>query len=82
MSAIAFSQFRKHLTEFVDEINDSGEPLTVTRADGRDFVMLSAREFESMRETMHLMSTAANADDLRASIHELESGKGVERQID
>jgi antitoxin YefM len=44
--------------------------------------MLSAREFESMRETMHLMSTAANADDLRASIHELESGKGVERQID
>ncbi len=82
MNAIAFAQFRKHLTELVEEINDSGEPLTVTRADGRDFVMLSAREFESMRETMHLMSTAANAEDLRASIQELESGQGVERQID
>ncbi|MDD5330072.1 MAG: type II toxin-antitoxin system prevent-host-death family antitoxin [Sulfuricella sp.] len=82
MNAIAFAQFRKHLTELVDEINDSGEPLTVTRADGRDFVMLSAREFESMRETMHLMSTAANAENLRASIQELESGQGVERSID
>lgn len=82
MNAIAFAQFRKHLTEMVDEISDSGEPLTVTRADGRDFVMLSAREFDSMRETMHLMSTAANMDNLRSSIQELESGHGVERQID
>lgn len=82
MSAIAFSQFRKHLTEFVDEVSDSGEPLTVTRADGRDFVMLSAREFDSMRETMHLMSTAANSADLLSSIHELETGQGVERRID
>lgn len=82
MNAIAFAQFRKHLTEMVDEISDSGEPLTVTRADGRDFVLLSAREFDSMRETMHLMSTAANMDNLRSSIQELESGHGVERQID
>jgi len=81
MNAIAFAQFRKHLTELVNEINDSGEPLTVTRADGRDFVMLSARKFDSMRETMHLMSTEANAADLRASIQELESGQGVERHI-
>lgn len=81
MNAIAFAQFRKHLTEMVDEITDSGEPLTVTRADGRDFVMLSAREFDSIRETMHLMSTAANAADLRASIQDLESGQGVERHI-
>ena len=78
MNAIAFAQFRKHLTEMVEEVSDSGEPLTVTRADGRDFVMLSVREFDSMRETMHLMSTAANAADLRTSIHELESGQGVE----
>jgi antitoxin YefM len=82
MNAIAFAQFRKHLTEMVDEISDSDEPLTVTRADGRDFVMLSAREFDSMRETMHLMSTAANASALLSSIHELDSGHGVERQID
>ena len=81
MSAIAFTQFRKHLTESVEEVCDSGEPLTVTRADGRDVVIVSASEWASMQETLHLKSSVVNAAMLDEAIAELESGGGVEREI-
>ena len=38
MDAIAFTRFRKHLSESVEAACDTGEPLTATRADGRDVV--------------------------------------------
>ncbi|MEW6416408.1 MAG: type II toxin-antitoxin system Phd/YefM family antitoxin [Pseudomonadota bacterium] len=78
MSAIAFTQFRKHLTEVVEEVCDTGEPLTVTRADGRDVVILPAAEWASMQETMHLLSNPENAARLKASIEAAERGEFVE----
>lgn len=77
MSAIAFTQFRKHLTESVEEVCDSGEPLTVTRADGRDVVIVSASEWASMQETMHLLSSPENAAHLKSSIDAANRGEFV-----
>lgn len=77
MSAIAFTQFRKHLTESVEEVCDSGEPLTVTRADGRDVVIVSASEWASMQETMHLLSSPENAARLKDSIDAADRGEFV-----
>lgn len=81
MSAIAFTQFRKHLTEAVDEVCETGEPLTVTRADGRNVVVLSASEWASVQETLHLMSSPENKQRLDAAIAGLEAGRSVEREI-
>lgn len=78
MSAIAFTQFRKHLTESVEEVCDTGEPLTVTRADGRDVVIVPAAEWASMQETMHLLSNPENAARLKASIDAADRGEFVE----
>lgn len=80
-SAIAFTQFRKHLSESVEEVCDTGEPLIVTRADGRNVVIVPAAEWASVQETLHLRYSAKNAALLDAAIVELESGGGVERSI-
>lgn len=78
MGAIAFTQFRKHLTEAVEEVCDTGEPLTVTRADGRDVVVLPASEWAAMMETVHLLSSPVNASRLKASIDAADRGEFVE----
>jgi len=77
MSAVSFTQFRKHLTESVEEVCDSGEPLTVTRADGRDVVLVSAAEWASMQETLHLFSNPENAARLKDSIASADRGEFV-----
>jgi len=47
MGTISFSRFRRNPGKILDEIAETDEPMTVIRADGRDVVILSAREFEA-----------------------------------
>ena len=70
MTAIAFSQFRKRLDEFFTQAED--EVVYITRADGHDRVLISKQEYESLLETAHLLSTAANANRLTAAMAESE----------
>jgi antitoxin YefM len=71
MTAIAFSQFRKRLDEFFAQAGD--EAVFITRADGQDCVLISKQEYESLLETSHLLSTAANASRLTAALSEIEA---------
>jgi len=70
MTAIAFSQFRKRLDEFFTQAED--EVVYITRADGHDRVLISKQEYESLLETAHLLSTAANANRLTAAMADIE----------
>ena len=79
MSAIAFSQFRKHLTETA-YLAECG-PVTITRADGKNLVLLSESEYSSILETLYLTSSAENARILKASIAEADRGEFVEVEL-
>ncbi len=79
MSAIALTQFRKHFNETVDQAER--EPVTTTRADGRNLVLLSAEEYESMRETLYLKGSPENAARLDEAVSQLEQGKGMVREL-
>ena len=61
MGTISFSRFRRNPGKILDEIAETDEPMTVTRADGRDVVILSAREFEALKETLYLLRSPKNA---------------------
>lgn len=43
--------------------------------------MMSLSEWNAIEETMHLLSTPANAKRLRASIAQLDAGHGKEREL-
>ena len=70
MTAIAYSQFRGRVDEFVAEAKD--EAVIITRADGHDVVLISKQVYESLMETAHLLSTAANASRLHSAMAEIE----------
>jgi antitoxin YefM len=38
-------------------------------------------EFNSIIETMHLLSSKANADRLYESIHQMKTGKSVQKEL-
>lgn len=70
MDAVAYSRFRKNPSEYFDRAEH--EPVVITRADGRDVVLMSKAEFDSWRETVHLMSSPENARRLNEAIEETE----------
>ena len=82
MRATSISDFRKNIATDVEAVVEDHEPLIVTRTGGKEaVVVVSLKEYESWKETLYLMSTPANAQELRDSIAELEAGKGVERAL-
>ena len=66
--------FKENPTRIINEMFDSEELITVNRADGRDFVIIPLNEWESWKENLRLMGSKKNAETLRKSIQEIESG--------
>ena len=82
MTAIAYSQFRKKVSKIVEDLIHDGEPVIITRADGKNLVLITAEEWESTNETSYLLSSNENAKRLRESLVQAKSGQLVERALD
>jgi antitoxin YefM len=65
----------------MDRVVSDRTHVIVTRQKAEPVVMVSLAEWNSMEETMHLLSSRANAERLRASIRQLEDGKGRARKL-
>lgn len=76
MGAISYSRFRKNPNKVIEEVVDAEEAVTVTREDGRNVVIIPAKEFESWKETMHLLSSKKNITRLRSAAKEIEAEIG------
>jgi antitoxin YefM len=79
MGHVRLTEFRKNIASYVDDVIDSRAPLLVTRQGSEAVVVIAEGEFESMQETLHLLSTPANAERLRESIRQLRSGSVIEK---
>ncbi|WP_342239852.1 type II toxin-antitoxin system Phd/YefM family antitoxin [Inquilinus sp. OTU3971] len=69
---VTFSDLLADLAGYLDRVEADRTELVVTRQNHEAVVILPLAEFEGMRETLHLLSTPANADHLRRSIAELD----------
>jgi antitoxin YefM len=81
MNILTFSQARASLKQTMDDVCKDHAPTVVTRTGGDHVVMLSLGDFNSMQETMHLLSSPKNASRLMASIAQLRAGKAQHREL-
>ncbi|MDO1581538.1 type II toxin-antitoxin system Phd/YefM family antitoxin [Rhizobium oryzicola] len=78
MAHVRFTEFRQNLASHFDSTIESRAPLLVTRQGKEAVVVIAEGEYESMQETLHLLSNPANAERLRQSLDQLREGKTVE----
>jgi antitoxin YefM len=81
MIAANFSEFRTQLKKYLDRVEDNNETLIVKRKTGKGTVMISLDEYNSIMETVHLLSSKANADRLYESIRQMQEGKTVSHDL-
>jgi len=81
MIAANFTEFRTKLKKFLDTVEENNETLIIKRGTGKGTVMISLAEYNSVMETVHLLSTKANADRLYESIKQMKNGKGIQQEL-
>ncbi len=81
MIAANYTEFRTGLKKFLDDVENNNETLIIKRGTGKGTVLLSLDEYNSIIETMHLLSSKANADRLYESINQMKAGKIVRQKL-
>lgn len=79
MAHVRLTEFRQNIATYYDAVIESRAPLHVTRQGAESVVVIAEEEFESMQETLHLLSTPANARRLRESLDQLRQGELIEK---
>lgn len=73
MIAANYTEFRSDLKKYLDRVEEDNETLIIKRKSGNGAVLISLDEYNSLMETMHLLSSKKNAKRLFESIQQLES---------
>jgi antitoxin YefM len=82
MIAANYSEFRTQLKKYLDSVEEDNETLIIKRKTGKGTVLISLDEYNSIMETLHLLSSKKNAKRLYESIDQLNSGKTIQAEIE
>lgn len=77
MKAANYTEFRKDLKQYLDSVEENNETLIIKRSTGKGAVLISLDEYNSIMETLHLLSSRKNAERLFESIEQMGSGRIV-----
>jgi antitoxin YefM len=76
MQAVSYSEARENLKSMIDKVVADRAPLAITRQRGEGAVLVSASEWASIEETLHLLSSPKNAERLLEAVRGFEAGDG------
>jgi len=78
MIQLSVNKFRANLKSFVDRAIDDHIPLRVQRRTGRDFIVLSAEDWEQEQETLYVLQNSPLMTQMAESLKTHKSGKGYD----
>ena len=82
MQAVFYSQARNNLRSIINKVCDNFEEFIITTKDKQSVVLISQAEYNSMKETIYLLSSKNNRDRLLSAVDQIESSKFVKKDID
>lgn len=81
MKVVNYTEFRNNLAESLNSVNDDGDIVVVARSKGKNVVVMSLEEYNSIQETIYLNSTTANRARLESAIERIETTKPLQKKL-
>jgi len=77
MRTLNYTTARKDLANAIDNVIDDKTPLVITKGSDRAVVMMSLDDWNAWQETMYLLRSPANAEQLLNAISDFDKGKNI-----
>ena len=81
METVNYTNIPEKIEQTMDLVCDEHNPIIVTRKNKPPVVIISLEDYQSLEETNYLLKSPKNAERLLESIAELESGKGLQKDL-
>lgn len=81
MRVLTYSEARSSLKAVLDQVHDDADVTVISRRGGADAVVMSLDHYQSLMETMHLLSTPANAAALAKAVQQDRDGQAQRREL-
>jgi len=80
MNTQTYTETRANFKAAIEAVTDKHEPLVITSKTD-DVVLMARDDYESMQETMYLLSSINNANRIKESIAQLKSGSLIHTEL-
>jgi len=81
MQAVLYSHARNNLREIINKVCDNVEAFIITTKEKKSVVLISQEEYNSMKETLYLLSSRKNREKLIDAIDEIENSSFLRKEI-
>jgi antitoxin YefM len=81
MRIINFSDARSSLRAVIDQVVEDADVTVISRRDAPDAVVMSFDHYSSLMETVHLLSSPANAAHIAKSLAQARAGQARHREL-
>jgi len=82
MQAVLYSQARNNLRSIISQVCDNFEQFIITTKEKQSVVLISQEEYNSMKETIYLLSSKKNRDRLSEAVEQIESAGFLKKELD
>lgn len=76
MTELSVTKFRSNIKAFVDRAIDFHEVLRINRRKGRDFIIISAEDWEREQETLYVLQNTSLMSQINESLATYKAGSG------
>ncbi len=81
MEATTFSDFRKELKNYMDKATDDLEPVTITRKNHQNAILISEAKYNNLVENQYILSNPSNLAWLQQSLDQAKHGKVEQHEL-
>jgi len=81
MLTTSISDFRKDIRKYIDNIIDNFDTMIINRGKDNGVVIMSLKEYNSLRATELELSSKNNEKRLDSAIEKLKEGKSFQKEL-
>jgi antitoxin YefM len=75
MEIISYTKARNNFSDVMNQVCENHTPITIYRQESKPVVLISLEDYNSIEETMYLLSTPNNTKQLYDAIDDLKNDR-------